>query len=199
MYKDLTGEVFGELTVLETYWVGKNKYCKCKCGKIKCVQSGYLINGTIKSCGCSIKHEHKKWSTVNKLPNYKRISSIHRGMKTRCYNKNNKSYKNYGARGIKVCDEWSHIKEFYDWAIHNGYRDDLTIDRIDGNGNYEPNNCRWVTMKEQQNNRVNNHHVVYRGVDKTIGEWASFFNIPYDKLYSMLYSNKFCLDKMKIQ
>lgn len=102
-----------------------------------------------------------------------RIYRIWRAMKSRCYNKNFDEYSRYGKRGITVCDEWKDdFQAFYEWAISNGYESNLTIDRIDNNGNYCPQNCRWVTMKEQQNNRSNNHYVEINGVTKTITEWC---------------------------
>ena len=98
-----------------------------------------------------------------------RLSSILSHMKQRCYNKNSPDYKNYGARGIEVCKEWrENSKSFVKWAKENGYADNLTIDRIDVNGNYEPNNCRWTTEIEQKNNMSSNHYVVYNGKQYTI-------------------------------
>lgn len=115
-------------------------------------------------------------------------------IKRRCNNP--KTYKNYGGRGIKVCDEWSKdFMAFYEWAMANGYRDDLTIDRIDVNGNYEPNNCRWVTMKEQENNRRNNHHITYNGETHTIAEWGDILNIPYKVLLQRITTYKWSIEK----
>ena len=113
-----------------------------------------------------------------------RIYRIWGNMLRRCDYKKHISYKNYGARGIKVCDEWSKdhgFENFYQWAIKNGYSDDLTIDRIDVNGNYEPDNCRWITNTEQQNNRRNNKLIEYRGEIKTLAEWCRELGIGYSK------------------
>nr|DAL70761.1 MAG TPA: homing endonuclease [Caudoviricetes sp.] len=97
-------------------------------------------------------------------------------MKRRCYNPEEKFYKDYGGRGIKVCDEWMDKKEghsnFQKWAVENGWEEGRSIDRIDVNGNYEPNNCRWATPEEQANNRRNNNYVTINGVTKTTSEWA---------------------------
>lgn len=97
-------------------------------------------------------------------------------MKRRCYNPEEKFYKDYGGRGIKVCDEWMDKKEghsnFQKWAVENGWEEGHSIDRIDVNGNYEPNNCRWATPEEQANNRRNNNYVTINGVTKTTSEWA---------------------------
>ena len=94
-------------------------------------------------------------------------------MKERCYNPNNKNFQHYGGRGITVCNEWHNFLLFYNWAMTNGYSDNLTIDRIDVNGNYEPSNCRWVTMSEQANNKRNNRLLTYNGKTQTMTQWAN--------------------------
>lgn len=100
-------------------------------------------------------------------------------MITRCNNLNQSEYKNYGGRGITVCDEWLHdFQAFYDWAMANGYDDSLTIDRIDNDGNYSPSNCRWATRKEQANNKSNNVLLAYCGITKTVAEWSEIQKIP---------------------
>lgn len=103
-------------------------------------------------------------------------------MKQRCFNPNCNCYKNYGGRGIRVCDEWLKFENFRDWALRNGYSDELTIDRIDVNGNYEPNNCRWATMQEQQNNRRNNRRIMVDGSLMTIAECSREYGISYDAI-----------------
>lgn len=115
--------------------------------------------------------------------------SIFYGMKQRCYNKNAPSYKNYGGRGIKICQEWlENSKLFYEWAISNGYRDDLTIDRIDVNGDYEPSNCRWATQKEQANNTRKNIVITYNGVSHKIADWSKITGID-EKTIRKRYNN----------
>lgn len=129
--------------------------------------------GRVKSCGCLINHNLKHGMYKTKLYN------VWYGIKRRCLHKNDPHYENYGARGISVCDEWKDdFLAFYNWAIENGYDENkkLSIDRINVNGNYEPNNCRWVTMKTQQNNRRNNHRITYKGETKTLQQWAEHFN-----------------------
>jgi hypothetical protein len=102
-------------------------------------------------------------------------------MKRRCFNPNNKRYERYGGRGITVCDEWIYdFQAFYDWATQNGYDESLTLDRIDVNGNYTPNNCRWITAREQQSNTSRNHYITIDGITKTISEWAREYNISPD-------------------
>lgn len=109
-----------------------------------------------------------------------RLYGVWCAMKERCQNPHNKSYKNYGAKNIKVCDEWSlHFEAFFDWAIQSGYKSGLTIDRIDAKGNYRPENCRWATIKEQNRNYSRNHIVEYGGKKYCLIELAETFGIPY--------------------
>ena len=122
----------------------------------------------------------------NKNPNYKhgmkgsRLYSIYYNIKTRCYNKNSPSFYNYGNRGIKMCEEWfNNFVNFYEWSIDNGYSEDLTLDRINNNGNYEPNNCRWTTQQKQSLNRRDNHYVTINKTTKTLIEWCEHYNINY--------------------
>ena len=195
--RDLTGQKFGHLLVLER---AENRICKsqkivcwkckCDCGNIAIVQASNLITGNSTNCGCirkkhSIEGARKKNTKHNQSHN--RIYFIWQSMKDRCYNSNNKNYKNYGGRNITVCNEWKNdFILFYNWAMNNGYKEDLTIDRIDVNGNYEPNNCRWATIKQQENNKRNNHILYYNNEKHNITEWASILginrNIIYDRL-----------------
>lgn len=106
-----------------------------------------------------------------------RLYKIWTDMKTRCNNPNTPYYYNYGARGISVCKEWSDFEPFMEWSLDNGYTDKLTIDRINVNGNYEPENCRWITNLEQQSNRQSNHFLTYDGKTQTISQWADELGI----------------------
>ena len=116
-----------------------------------------------------------------------RLHNEWRSIKRRCYTVSHIEYTRYGGRGITVCEEWLHdFQAFYDWAMANGYRDDLTIDRIDVNGNYEPSNCRWVTQKEQQNNRSNNHRITYNGETLTAMQFAEKYKMNYSTLITRL-------------
>lgn len=121
-----------------------------------------------------------------------RIYCIWDGMKQRCRNSKSKRYKDYGGRGIKICSEWldkeNGFINFYNWSMANGYKENLTIDRIDIDGNYEPLNCRWITNKEQQKNKRNNRYIVYNNENKTISEWAQIYNINTGTICSRLQS-----------
>lgn len=106
-------------------------------------------------------------------------------MKERCYNRNKIAYKNYGGRGITICNEWlNDFLSFYNWAMKNGYNDTLTIERIDNNGNYEPSNCKWIPKSEQSNNRRCNHRIYHNGETHTITEWANIIGVNRDTLYN---------------
>lgn len=109
----------------------------------------------------------------------KRLNNIWNSMKRRCYNETDISYKNYGAKGICVCDEWMFFDNFYEWSMNNGYKEELSIDRINGNKNYSPDNCRWATQYEQSNNRRNNHLLTYNGKTQTIRQWSDETGIEW--------------------
>lgn len=125
------------------------------------------------------------------------MSILWKNMQYRCYNKNNKDYQDYGGRGIKVCDEWlEDFMNFYNWAMDNGYKENLTIDRVDVNGDYTPNNCRWVDQKTQANNRRSNVHLTYNGKTQTMTQWSEELNINYNTIRSrhrLGFTDKECL------
>ncbi len=155
---DITGNKYGRLTVISRCEHNKRKWiCVCECGNKVIADISNLRYGSVKSCGCLRKELGKKSllkiTTKHGLHGH-RLYSIWEGMKTRCYNKNAYGYEWYGARGIIVCDKWrDDFQAFYDWALANGYKDGLTIDRIDVNGNYEPENCQWLTRGENTKKR----------------------------------------------
>ena len=156
---DLVGQRFGRLIVIE--FAGQssdsqaNWKCLCDCGTITYGSGGNLRSGRKKSCGCLRRENGVKHAIgMTKHGQYKsRLHRIWNGMKNRCQNPNVHNYDHYGGRGIGVCEEWQEFQPFYDWAIKNNYQSDLTLDRIDNFAGYSPDNCRWVTMKEQQNNK----------------------------------------------
>ena len=172
----MIGRKFNKLTVIEELPErtknGTKKYkCICDCGKYTTVIGTRLRNGMTKSCGCLRVAISGQNNTKHRKTNT-RLYNIYRGMVQRCYNKNDKDYSYYGERDIRICDEWRNdFMSFYDWAMKHGYADNLTIDRIDVNKNYEPNNCRWITQYEQQNNRANNLIVFYNNKKQTITKW----------------------------
>ena len=187
---DLTGQKIGFLTVLQRlpqYTHKKTYYkCKCDCGKEIITYYGNLASGHTKSCGCYMKKlasemfsTHRKSSTVL----YKRWS----GIKERCYSPNSTKYYRYGARGIKMCDEWKNdFIKFYDWSINNGFSENLTIDRIDVNGDYCPENCKWSNNIEQANNKTNSRFITYKGKTQTVAQWSRETGVAYDNIIARL-------------
>lgn len=157
--------------------------CKCDCGKLTVAEKHALKNEQTTSCGCyKIENTSRimttHGATINR--NTEKLYSTLCKMKNRCNNINSKDYKYYGERGIKVCSEWEESYEsFKNWALNNGYENGLEIDRIDVNGGYNPNNCRWATRKEQMNNTRSNHYLTYNGETKTMMEWSDHLGISY--------------------
>lgn len=181
---DLTGQRFGKLVV-----IGRNeskKYknrplwqCKCDCGNITNVPTSALRSGNTKSCGCGQREklaERNRLSAkhgAKRIGNEERLYNIWEQMRYRCQRKSHEAYKYYGAKGIKVCDEWeTDYAAFKKWAEANGYKDNLSIDRIDSSGDYCPQNCRWANAKTQANNRTNNVLITYKGKTQTVTEWS---------------------------
>ena len=200
---NLIGKKFNRWTVIERASNGNANQirwlCKCDCGNTKIVIEQSLKNGRSKSCGCFLKEEARKRCFeskrflkhgLSKDKKYARIMNIYQGMKDRCYKPTKSNYLYYGGRGIKICEEWldkeNGLMKFYIWAINNGYEDNLTIERIDKNGNYSPDNCKWATFEEQANNKRNNHLITYNGETHTIAEWSKILNIPYCTLFDRL-------------
>lgn len=206
LIKDLTGQKFGRLTVIgiddkgtrKTYWL-----CQCDCGNFKSVRTDSLTGGLIRSCGCLKKeqdkinlvkhHSHKQSGT--------RLYQIWLGIRKRCFNEKDARYMDYGGRGITVCDEWKNdFVPFYEWALSNGYSDDLTIERIDNNKGYAPNNCRWATIKEQCQNRRSNILITIGNTTKNLTQWCEMFNLDskmvFARYHRMTGNGDFDLDEL---
>lgn len=192
---DLTGQRFGRLTVVKKVGVkrvGQHSsksiwLCRCDCGNEKEVLRNSLVNGGTKSCGC-LAAENRKIMHLKHGKANTRIWKIWCNMRDRCGNPNNRSYPYYGGRGIVVCEEWKNdFTPFYNWAVANGYSDEMTIDRIDGDGNYEPSNCRWATRKDQTRNR---------GITRkfTLSEIAEIEGISYQRAYDKFVRRKSAID-----
>ena len=196
---DITGCSFGHLTVIgrsrrdasglksrAKYWL-----CKCACGTHKDVRHDHLMSGRTVSCGCY----HKKAASERASNMHKantthgmsktRAHSVWFGMKGRCLNPNNQAFEYYGGRGITVCDRW--LESFQNFLDDMGEPPEgYTIERIDVDGNYEPNNCKWADRREQQNNRRANRRVTIGGITKTIMQWSQETGIPHQTLYARL-------------
>lgn len=185
-FEDLTGKRFGYLTVISyggkasggrTLWL-----CQCDCGKQKVIRSYNLKSGGTISCGC-----HKYALAAMRLTTHgdskSRLYRIWWDMIHRCEYAGSNRYDIYGGRGISVCAEWrSSFESFRDWAIRAGYNDDLSIDRIDSDGNYAPENCRWATSVQQANNKRRNKNITYLGETHTLAEWSRILNFSYRRI-----------------
>lgn len=182
---DLTGQRFGRLTVIEES--GRDNFrqvmwkCKCDCGNEVVVRGYQLRSRRTQSCGCLQKEITSKVKTTHGKNNT-RLYTIWCSIRQRCSTPSTSCYKHYGARGITFCEAWNDFTVFMDWAIANGYNDNLTIDRIDVNGNYCPENCRWITLKEQQSNKRSNHYIEFNGEKRTLEEWAQRIGICHATL-----------------
>ena len=197
---DLTGHKYGKLTVLriDTDIPGKKKkwLCKCECGNETIVSGSNLRNGHTKSC-LKCGYESTKKAITKHGQSHTKLFYVWNSMKSRCENQKNKSYKDYGAKGISVCEEWHDSVNFFEWALRNGYKEGLEIDRIDVNGNYEPSNCRWINRLENANNKTNNKYISHNGETKTLAEWSRFYDVNYKNLSRLLIKGYSMNDAIK--
>lgn len=173
--KSLVGKKFGRLTIIDASSFASNHArlasCVCECGKVAKVRVRLLITGNTKSCGC-LKAEKNRSVFTKHGGSKTKLYSVWLGIKERCIVTSNKSYKNYGGRGINICDEWIDYARFEKWAFSSGYTEGLTIERIDNNLGYYPENCTWAVRYEQNNNRRNNRIVTFKGQKKTLSQWS---------------------------
>lgn len=195
--KNLIGLRFGKLTVLKrcesrnrrSMWL-----CKCDCGNEVELSRNHLSTGNTKSCGCLRKDAIRKAIAASTKHNgrHTRLYSVWITMKQRCYNNNATDYENYGGRGIVVCETWrDSFEEFKMWAYENGYDENAskgicTLERKDVDGNYEPSNCKWTTMKEQSNNKRNNVFISFNGEIKTVSQLSQEYGVKYITLYNRI-------------
>lgn len=177
---DITGQRFGRLVAIKQ--VERNSsnkvqwLCQCDCGNTVKVTTGHLRSGHTQSCGCYSRDRAVESNTTHGMKGT-RIYNIWCDMRKRCNNKNHWAYYRYGERGIKVCEEWQDFQNFYDWSMSHGYRDDLTIERINNDRDYSPENCKWATRKEQSNNTSRTHYVTVNGETRNILGWAEYLGI----------------------
>ena len=186
---DITGKRFGMWTVLNRSYKDETGQwfwsCKCDCGTVRDVCGTSLRSGISKCCGCTrgkLNKHNLKHGGRNE-----RLYAVWQGMRYRCNNPNSKFFDRYGGRGISICEEWNDYAKFREWALKNGYDENApkggcTIDRIDNDKGYSPDNCRWVSSKEQCNNRSSNHIIEYNGQSHTLQEWADILGIRKDTL-----------------
>lgn len=185
---DLTGKKFNRLTVVERAENAEGGIavwkCKCDCGNTTFVRGGNLKSGAVKSCGC-LRHEaQNKTHDMSKTRLYREWASI----KSRCVYKSSKTFKSYGGRGITICDEWMNSFEvFRDWALSHGYADNLTIERVDNDGNYCPENCKWIPKKEQARNRRSCYSITYNGKTQNLVDWCNELNLDYKMIHNRIH------------
>jgi hypothetical protein len=194
--KDIAGQRFGRLVAIEFAGLdnhGKAKWrCRCDCGSSCVVSRGNLLSGATQSCGCLQRERRGVKGKNAKHGGYgTRLYSAWHGIRARCNNPNNHGYSHYGGRGVKICKEWDDFALFRAWALENGYDETApfgkcTLDRIDPNGDYCPENCRWVSAKEQANNRRNNRIVTYEGEKYTLSALCEKTGIPWSLMWDRL-------------
>lgn len=184
--EDITGKRFGRYTVLKRVENSANRkarwLCRCDCGTEKVVTGYYLRKGRTKSCGCYNRDLITKVGKNNTMHglSHTRLYVIWNGMVRRCHNPKAQRYESYGGRGITVCDEWlNDFMTFRAWALSHGYHDDLSIDRIDNNKGYNPDNCRWATDSEQANNMSSNTMITFNGKTQNMKQWSIELGISY--------------------
>lgn len=180
------GARFGRFTVLEEVGMVDNHLnvkCRCDCGREWIGRLANLTNGHIKSCGCVNREkltERNRKHGFSKTPLYE----VWKGMHARCYNPKHKSFGRYGGRGVTVCPEWHEYQPFHNWCMANGYRAGLQLDRENNNGIYCPDNCRFVTRKQNTNNTRRNIYIEYCGDTHTLPEWSEILGMEYSLIRS---------------
>lgn len=199
--RDITQQKFGELTAIrfdhrdnrvnggQHYWL-----FRCDCGNEVVLRKNSVISGNTKRCSCCSAKRSAKRNTIHGGVGT-RLYREWAGIIQRCTNPNDTSWNRYGAKGISVCDEWRDFSSFRDWALSKGYNDNMTIDRINCLGNYEPSNCRWVTVREQANNKEKTIFITFDGERMALSYWADKLGISYHTLYDRLYRLGWSIEK----
>jgi len=196
-YNDLTGQKFGRLTVIKD--VGRNKshkvlwLCKCECGNTKIINGNSLKNGSTISCGCYQKERAKETQTTHGMEGT-RIYRIWKNIKVRCLYPKAINYKWYGGRGIKICDKWLKFEGFYE-DMYLTYKEGLSIDRINSDGNYCKENCKWSTKIEQANNQSNNFIITYNGYTDTLMNMCKKYKLEYKLVETRLNKLHWSIEK----
>lgn len=199
---DLTGKRFGRLTVIERAENANNGHtrwlCQCDCGGKTIVERGDLCTGKVKSCGCLNKEIAVQIGTLGAThgKSNTRLYNIWSRMKARCYNSKDTFYKIYGGRGISVCSEWRNdFQTFCDWAVSHGYCEGLTIDRIDNDKGYSPDNCRWASRTQQVRNRKVTKKYALNGESKTLAEWCEIYQKGYSKVWARVLRSGWTIEE----
>lgn len=189
---DLTGQRFGRLLVIgraENELGGQPRWiCQCDCGAKKTIRGSHLRQGLVKSCGC-LNKELLQSRNIERGCDGRTSTRLYRiwiNIKKRCHNNHCPAYLQYGGRGISICGEWETFQAFQAWALTSGYTDGLTIDRIDNNKGYDPDNCRWANATIQANNRRSNRMIFYNGEVRTLAEWCKLLCLPYKTVWARL-------------
>lgn len=182
---DIAGNKFNRLTALKRVGISNSRktiwLCKCECGNYTNVTEDNLKQGNVKSCGC-LRGDFNRSRATHRKSNT-RLYNTWRNMKARCKCPTNPYYKNYGGRGIQLYNDWAKFENFYNWSIENGYKDNLTIDRVNVNGNYEPNNCKWIPLSKQAYNKRDSLLFTINGEQKCLAEICKEYNVKYTTIY----------------
>lgn len=191
---ELIGKRFERLVVIKRLEPRKGHMhwlCKCDCGNFTEVSTGRLNSGQTKSCGCLQKEraaENKKVHGLyyNEGGKKSKLYRVWSRMKERCFNPNSFAYKDYGGRGIRVCDEWLDYEPFHKWSILNNYREGFSIERVDNDGNYEPSNCKWIPISQQASNRRSVRYLTFNGQTMSVTEWGEKLDLKPTNILTRL-------------
>lgn len=191
---NIIGNRYGKWLVID--YAGKNKWkCKCDCGNINDVLRGNLTRGLSRSCGCTIIPINRKRMMTHGYSQEK-LYRVYHGIKRRCYNQNSKDFNNYGGRGISMCNEWKEdYMAFRNWAIEHEYQEGKQIDRINNDGNYEPNNCQFISQQENTRKKDNVNKLMYNNKEYTLSELSKICNISADRLRDRIIQKKWTIEE----